>query len=418
MVHFWCKKSKFLAAVLGLFVSNAYAASTLPFLVITDIHLNTDKSTMQIMPNGYKPSNDLDLKTYQHLIGETSKAIKDKEITKPQFILLLGDLVGHEVAGQKVNRIEFVKQNQLSVFRTLKQSFPNTPIISVFGNNDAYDQNYGNYSYNDPKTDQTYSIYRAMQKVGFADGFLSSGNVCSNQHIYPCLIKDRENAKEGYAVIKLQQKLDLVILNSVMFSNERPLTEVSQSAIMSQLIFLKNTLEQAQSNDDKVMIAMHIPVGKNIYDGSYFWHEKITQLFLDTIRPYASLVIGILNGHTHMEEFKKVKLDDHVIGEYTTAGLSTSHGNLPSIKLFSLQKDKQWQLHDYQAYRFTENDKNQNISLSKLYSFDQRYCQSNAITGDCLSNITFKQIYPEITLQNPNYMNYKNKCTEKCFIVE
>ncbi|WP_192484286.1 MULTISPECIES: metallophosphoesterase [Cysteiniphilum] len=417
MRYFWSRHKIIFAATLSLIGIHAHAASSLPFLVITDIHLNKDKSPMQIMPSGYNPNNDLDLKTYQSLVKETSRAIKDNKITPPEFILLLGDLVGHEVKGQKINRIDFVEQNQLSVFRTLKHNFPDTPIINVFGNNDAYDQNYGNYSYSDDKTHQTYSVYHAMQKSGFNNGFLSSGALCNNQNVFPCLVKNQENKSGGYAVIKLKQKLELIVLNSVMFSTERALTEKAQHEIVKQLEFLKSTLKKAKDSHSEVVIAMHIPVGKNFYDGSYFWHEIITELFLDTIRPYAKTIIGILNGHTHMEEFKKIDLYGHIIGQYTTAGLSTSHGNLPSVKLFKLTQGDQWQLDSYQSYRFTQ-DKESNINIEKFYSFDQRYCQIHQSNSNCLRNITFEQIYPELTLKNPNYMHYKHTCSEQCFIIK
>ena len=106
--------------------------------------------------------------------------------------------------------------------------------------------------------------------------------------------------------------------------------------------YLKTTLQFAADNLMSVLIAMHIPLGNNVYDGSFFLEMEYQDMVLDTIAPHFDHIIGILVSHTHMEEFKILRLryDEGAIniGQYFTAGLSTSHGNSPSIKVFEMDK--------------------------------------------------------------------------------
>ena len=372
------------------------------FLTISDIHLNNNQShKMRLDPDRYNEENDMDLQSF----FEISHAIKDsigegKVIpVVPDFILHLGDMIGHRRTWE-TNRTKLVEENQQIVLSTLQDIFPRTPIVTVFGNNDGFEKDYGRFTY------KGMSPFNTAVQSGFKNGFLSDGEVCNGKlpSQYPCILS--QNEKEGFFTLKLQKNLILIALNSVALSPYYK--ERSPKTAKLQMKFLHKNLELAKANKMSVLIAMHIPVGKNVYDGTLFWKSSHRDKFLELIMEYQNQIMGLLVGHTHMEEFKIITTTkEKVIGEFFTAGLSTSHGNSPSIKLFELidQKDE-WSIHNYIAYQIHPGPQEAEPVISKYYDFRTAYCEnfprpSNIDT--CLNHIKFNQTRHRFTVNNPNF---------------
>ncbi len=390
-----------------------YANNKINFITITDIHLNINqKHVMKIDPSGYDRANDMDKMSFQKLATTVKQNIgPGKLIKKPNFVLYLGDSVGHEPIGTPYRK-QFVKKSQKQVFMTLQNMFPDTAIINLVGNNDSAKRDYGPFSY------QGVSPYKIAMDVGYKNGFLSSGTMCVNQTktkdlVFPCLIS--QNSQYGFFTIKLQKQLFLIGLNSVMFS---PRHHASSHAINTQLHYLIKQLKMAKERNVSVLLAMHIPVGNNVYRGKNFWKANYEKRFLATIKRYHKQVIGLLVAHTHMEEFKILHLAGNNIGEYFTAGLSTSHGNSPSIKLFTLEDNKgTWAISNYITYQI--HQRNSQLILSKYYDFVSTYCKRLKPIrniNNCLSKITFKIILPRYTVNNPN-LKYYDAMFPKSFIL-
>ena len=116
------------------------------FVTLSDIHLNTSQSnTMQINPDGFNPHNDMDDKSFNKLINSVTKTISKTSI-KPDFILYLGDIVGHQNSSEaSLDRSKFVIRNETAFFKKILKTNPNIPIINVFGNNDSSQVNYGDF---------------------------------------------------------------------------------------------------------------------------------------------------------------------------------------------------------------------------------------------------------------------------------
>ncbi|MDF1757273.1 MAG: metallophosphoesterase [Legionellaceae bacterium] len=367
------------------------AASIVPndnnnFLVIADIHLDIkSKRTMEINPTKAKSANDLDYTTFTSLLDSIGDNINDKNIKAPQFMIVLGDIQGHSRAFS--NLVE----NESVVFTSLKRKFKNTPIFYVFGNNDSLQANYGSFS--DKHQNSPYKV--AMQKAGWKNGFLSTGVLCG-QNQYPCI--DSENKNDGYYSAFITNKLRLIGLNSVLFSSKHSYSTSKSS--QEQLQWLYKELDIAKKNNDSVILAMHIPPGKNISHQEEFWNSKQQHYFLTILNQYQKNIIGILSAHTHFEEIKIVKHSSNTITPiYYTASLSTSHGNSPSFKTFSYQRLKNhWQLENYQTYNFSQ--KNKKLSINKLYDFQQYYSTSMI---NCLKNVSDKKIQTYFSAGNINF---------------
>lgn len=372
------------------------------FITISDIHLNNNQShIMRLDPARYNEDNDMDLQSFFEISHAIKHSIGEGKLIPvvPDFILHLGDMIGHRRTWES-NRTKLVEENQQIVLSTLQDIFPQTPIVTVFGNNDGFEKDYGRFTY------KGMSPFNTAVQYGFKNGFLSDGEVCNGKlhSQYPCILS--QNKIDGFFTLKLQKNLILIALNSVALSPYYK--ERSQKTAKLQMKFFHKHLELARVNKMSVLIAMHIPVGKNVYDGTLFWKSSHRDKFLELIMEYQNQIMGLLVGHTHMEEFKIITTtNEKVIGEFFTAGLSTSHGNSPSIKLFELidQKDE-WSIHNYIAYQIHPGPQEDEPVISKYYDFRAAYCESfprQANIDTCLSHIKFNQTRHRFTVNNPNF---------------
>lgn len=378
------------------------------FLSISDIHLNIEQAQiMQINPAGYNSNNDMDYYSFNKLmtaVKNTTAFMTDK----PYFVIYLGDMVGH--SDSSFNRIEYVKKNENVIFKRLLHDFPSTPIINIFGNNDSVESNYGDFQHDD------ISPFTIAESSGFKNGFLSTGLICGEvgkNNKFPCLLK--QFREEGYFSVLLKNNLMLVGLNSVMFS---PNHHEKKSDFEKQFQFLKSELQLARRKHIRVILAMHIPVGNNVYDGSSFWKSYPKAIFLKIVSEYRKEISAILVGHTHMEEFNLIKiLNEKTLGQYFTAGLSTSHGNSPSLKVFIMRNEKnKWYINDYMSYQFHGCE----TYFTKYYSFSNEYCKnsdSKKNINDCLYSVNFDDALQRYTVNNPNYLNYLVKAPSEFFIL-
>lgn len=401
---------KYLGLIILFFSFASYATiNSTNFLVLSDIHLDKKKSTpMQVNPSGYNWANDLDQATFTIMLGKVQVAIQNGTMQRPSFILLLGDIAGYDR-----NDIDDIYNDENFVFQQLNNAFPNTPIFLTFGNNDSLEKDYGTFYYA-PGINGVHSSYEIAKANGWADGFLSTGKNClSGQLTYPCLLD--EDKINGYFTAYIAPNMRLISLNSSVFAASKYNTALQEPAD-TQLAWLEQELRNATLMHDSVLITSHIPIGNNIYDDSLFWRSNDRDAFYTLLSRYKKNIIGILSGHTHLEELKVLQDNTHNnIGALIfTAGLSTSHGNAASIKSFYLsQNNQQWGISNYTTFYFKNDTTSfQNnlgdgtFSLHKLYDFDSYYCTNNQNISNivaCLVNVNVDKLHLYYTAGNPNY---------------
>jgi len=383
------------------------------FLVISDFHYNYELSRiMEIDPPGYNSDNDMDEVAFHQLTDAIKEYVIEKNLEQNlSFVIALVDVVGHHIYE---NREEIVKRNEEIIYSKLLEIFPNIPIINIFGNNDSFERNYGRFTHN------SMSPYQIAMQSGFKNGFLSTGLVCDENGVsstFPCI--SLQDEAHGYFTMKLQSDLLLIGLNTVMLSEEH--APNSTKYIEDQLEFLEYYLIEAHQTGMRVLIAAHIPFGRNVYDGTVFLDPLLDGKFLEVMKNHLDIVLGILVSHTHMEEFKIIR-DDGIaqIGQYFTAGLSTSHGNSPSFKIYLLENESTgWALQNYVTYQMHTNIDGQ-IEISEFYDFFSAYCESNNHNlkdiNLCLAHIGFNDTLPRYTVNNPNYSSYSAANPEAFYI--
>jgi len=178
-----------------------------------------------------------------------------------------------------------------------------------------------------------------------------------------------------------------------------------------QLKWLETQLSIAETKHESVLIAMHVPPGKNVYrswfgDRAAFWRDYFSEQFIDLLRKHPTVVIGVLAAHTHKDELKVVqKKGKPLAGIYLNAALSTSHGNAPSVRSYKLRYQyPSWNLVNYQTYYFTK-DASGVVALHSLYEFRTIYCRKGEETMTaCLANVTSAKMQRFFNAGNDKYL--------------
>jgi len=399
----------------------ALASPQMNFLVLTDLHYKKDQKTpMEIFPNNYKGhSNILDSVTFKKMLVQIKAAIGTM-IDKPNFILILGDLTGYESSATTIyNDIK-------DVLTEINSKFSPIPIILVFGNNDslsteyspvpflkrAYD--YGPFYATKPVNGahSTYEIAMKEGGISWRDGFLSTGADCSTSPItYPCLIN--KDTTYGYFTTYLAPNLRLIALNSSACDASK-YNHTPQHVANLEIAWLERELQKAAFLNDYVLIASHAPSGTNVFNGSSHWRNVNADAFHSLLYKYKNNIIGMLFGHTHMEELKVLKdtIGNAIGAEISTPALSTGHGNAPAVKTFYLSstqgrhKKQQWSISNYKTFGFYPNPKSSDgFSLKKFNDFVSRYCPANRQN---ISNIfqCLQYVTPSKVFDDNSYYNY------------
>lgn len=384
------------------------------FLVLTDVHLNQlSHHVMDFSPQKKMLSNDLDKTIFNHLIHHIKKAIKTGALKNPKFILYLGDIVSHTRSTQNI-----VLGSEAYFFKILSHEFPNTPILYTYGNIDSFTLDYGPFSSTFKNGDQKITpINIARLSAHWEGDFLSTGKKCNRLNDeYPCVLS--QNIYDGYYSAYVSRKLRIISLNSVMLSKLSIIK--NEKRINQQFQWLKNQLQEAQSQGESVILTMHIPPGKYIFNNEYFFDEKINSIFLEIIKNHQNSIVSILAAHTHFNEFKMLK-DIHsqknILPVHINGALSTAFGNGPSVNLFSYEKiNHQWHLTDREVWLFHKNLQH-DIRLKQIFSFKKTYCHAGELDlANCLNNLTLQQL--EKSFFDTNYTFFKKVNCPENFIVD
>lgn len=391
------------------------------FLVFSDMHLDIYPKTNPVVINPLETTNNknIDKASFDKLFN---KIVEENIPTKttPNFIISLGDVNAHNAS-----RYPGYKQKDLyTAFIKLDSVFPLTPKFNIFGNNDSPEKNYGLY------LDGEYSPYNTlMSEAGWKDGFLSSGVACeSNPSAYPCINKLSDSNKTyGYFTAYVQKDLKLIAMNSVLFSSSK--YTPSHVGADEELEWLNSELQNSVQKNENVLIAMHIPMGKGWLDE---YNEKFADV-MSNVKP--GLLIGILAGHSHVNELRVIRLVDakrktlDVVPMIMTPGIAPVEINAPGFRNFIFtKKNNRWAIQDIVTYSFQQKLPEDPISLVEYYKFDEAYCPGMDVTvSECLKNnlgYNSHSTYiksPASDLMNEHYtngnLNYKGDASAKSWII-
>lgn len=317
--------------------SETMLAATPPpyFIHLSDIHLD---SYSQNTYYGTDTGMDLWNITYQKLDSILGSA------TPPQFVVYTGDLPAHNTtqgatqsdcngeSGKTQTSAHLVNVKTLvgSIFALFKK-YPDIPFFYLPGNNDGLRCDYCSFD------DVQQGIFLTQMAQDSLPAIHADAN-CGNP---PCIVDSQISA--GYYSALAMPGLRLILLNSVIFGKKY----IERDSICQldagnrQMTWLRGQLASASKNGEKVYLAMHIPPGMDAHSGHPTWANISGQTpwlnqFLGMVDSNQSTISGILYGHTHMDELRRLyNLSQTQITEIAISapGISPVDGNNPGFKL-------------------------------------------------------------------------------------
>lgn len=371
----------------------AYAVVTekadIPFLSLADIHFDPFTACQNQVPcpliqalrqapasqwSGILAAQDKTAPAYRQDTGypllksalDAAKAVAAKEHV--QFVLVLGDFIGHDY--RKFYR-KYAQDNSYAGFQSfikktfeflnleLAQTFPNVSVYSVVGNNDSYNGDY----------------HSKIKGKFFADSAILWSSLIKNKQARADMQRDFPTA--GYYAVDVAPGLRLIVLNTVLFATKAKGEGVDQAAT-TEFTWLHNQLMAAAEKKQKVLLAMHIPAGIDVYASLQYrllrlielWQHEDTDRYEAELKMFSPVFAGIFAGHLHADWFQILTLsNENRVPVTGTPSISPIFGNNPGFKVY-VYSPKTQQVENFETYYYPIE---KNSSWGVEYSFDKIY---------------------------------------------
>jgi predicted phosphodiesterase len=337
------------------FAAVAAAEKDMRFLALADIHFDPFSACYALLPKPCpliiklqqadpktwssilavtKPVPLLHHDTDYYLLTDMLTTTKQAAAKQPvQFVLVLGDFLSHHFRRDyrkysldktKAGYQQFVKKTLEFLTYQLADTFPNTNIYMVVGNNDSYQDD-----------------YRVDPKGAF---FKDTGLVWSNLLSPPMRSAMRQQFKTaGYYALDVTNVpgLRLIVLNSVLFSTKAKEKNLAAAAT-AQLNWLHQQLMQVRAKKQKALIAMHIPMridaaiaGEHLATLRDLWQVQYTERFRMELQQFAPDIFAVFSGHLHIAWFEWLRFPlQPAIPMVGTIAVSPIYGNEPGFDIY------------------------------------------------------------------------------------
>jgi len=315
---------------------SGYKSKARPCKVISRLRTAPVSRWKAILAEADKTESAYQMDTNYPLLQINLNAAKKAVAKHPvNFVLVLGDSLSHKFRyhyrkytfdKSQDGFQNFVRKTLRFVNSELENTFPDTSVFMVVGNNDTYSRNYQSISGGAFFHDAA-SIWSTLIKNPTARATMR-----------------REFANTGYYAVDLpgSSKLRLIALNSVLFS-KKSVWRNAKAAAKRQLDWLGRQLKDAKAHNQKVIIALHIPTVVDVYATRYwrlftlmeFWRPEFIKRFKSELSEYYPQVASIFSGHLHYDWTQTLVVGDHkdipVIG---VPAISPIFGSDPGFKIY------------------------------------------------------------------------------------
>lgn len=269
----------------------------------------------------------------------------------PDWVLICGDLAAHVLPSANLTASAINTTTQKVI-----NAFPGIPIVVTPGNNDFYPR----YSVN-----TSISIWLEVLAT-----------------IWEPLFPD-ENAKAsflkgGYYSRKLFPNLEVISLNTILFSpNYQPYPPLD-SLPYEHLQWLESKLLENSQNNIKVYIVGHIPPGSIEYNNDLQWHTQYIQAYTDLVTKYYAIISGQFFGHTHHDDFRVQPIgnSENFLSYFIVPSVSPIQNTNPTFRMVMTDMTTYEPVDYVQFYTdlYTTKDLNWRVE----YDFDKVYNETSA----------------------------------------
>ncbi len=359
------------------------------FLFLSDVHVNAQSKTTAY-------GQDTGLELWAAFLAKVERILSGPNA--PGFIVYTGDLPAHYKCNGSCYLPPSVRGTHDSDLKVILNALNrisakyNKPIFYLPGNNDALAGDY--FSFSDSMHRTPLSLVRTGATF-FPNP--SMGGI-------PGMVSD-PHAALGFYSARPVKGLRLIALNTVIYNAwfEAVDGSTQKSDGNVQMSWLRAQLADAEASGEKVYLAMHVPPGTNAYDNTTMWTElnnnqNWQNTFLGLTTRYQGTIAGILYGHTHMDEVRR--LYDTTGARITEVaiscpGVTPQHKNNPGFKVVQYDATSK-ELMDFTTYFTTPTA---TVWGDSSYTFSKVYSSApGASIYDRLSSLSFSAV--------SNYMTY------------
>lgn len=359
------------------------------FLFLSDVHINTQSNTTAY-------GDDTGLQLWAAFLAKVESILAGPGA--PNFIVYTGDLPAHYRCGSTCYLPPSARTTHdsnitviLSGLNRLAAKYHKS-IFYLPGNNDALAGDY--YSFADSQQQTPLSLVH------------TSRNFFPNS-VYgqiPGMVSDPHAALGFYSAYPIKG-LRLIALNTVTYSDNFETVDgtTQKSDGNVQMSWLGAQLADAEAKNEKVYITMHIPPGMDAYGNTTMWtnlpkNQNWQNTFLKLTTRYKATIAGILYGHTHMDEVRR--LYDSTGTQITEVaiscpGVTPQHYNNPGFKVVQYDATSK-ELMDFTTYFTTPAATKWGDST---YTFSKVY-------GSAPGTSIFTRLSSLSLSAVDNYMNY------------
>ncbi|MCB9232742.1 MAG: metallophosphoesterase [Bacteroidia bacterium] len=367
------------------------------FLNLSDIHFNGFYDTTLVSQlygadaSGWKAifekssvtiadgKDDTNYPLFKSFMGAAKKSIP-----KPDFILISGDFIAHEYndldfikpfaarAGVKTDtwHASFIRKTMQFLAGEMGSYFPNVPVISSLGNNDAYCGDYHIQPGGDYLSDLVpiWGPLLPEDKGTFAESFPKAGYYALDAPFNPA-------------------KVRMIVLNTVLFSSS--FNQNNHDFFCTPGIFGENDedpgtemlnwatqeIENCAQKGQKAWLVFHIPPGNdpNSCSGKEFYLDTFNTQFLAFLTGHAGQVAASFAGHYHRDDFRVITQDRKAVDFIHIApAITTIYQNNPGFQVVHYDKGK-GTLTDYSTWYTNLDVPVENPVWSKEYRFSTSY---------------------------------------------
>ena len=363
------------------------------FLFLSDIHLDSFTNTTDY-------EDDTGMILWNAFLTKADAVIKKND---PDFIIYTGDLPSHIACCFAIPESMRIAHNKnmetiLSSLRDLATKNKKT-FLYLPGNNDGIAGDYASYA--DEKDSIPTDLVPEKNNPYPALNINKTGNKA------PVMVSNPA-PKLGYYSAKPIEGLRVISLNTVIHSaNYFNADGGSQYAdATQQMTWLANQLKEAKSIGEKAYIAMHIPPGINAYGyknnglNATNWKKSPApndwnNQFLSIVAQYSETITGILYGHTHMDELRRLyDASGKNITEIAIScpGVTPIHDNNPGFKLVSYDATSK-ELMDFTTYYTIPSSSvwgDASYSFNTNFGYDNNKTMYENLVADSLDSISKK----------------------------
>lgn len=359
------------------------------FLFLSDIHLNSTSDSTDY-------GSDTGMELWANFLHKTDSLLGCTNA--PSFAVYTGDLPAHYHCSPScyLPPADRSTHNQnltviLTGLRNLLQKHK-TPFFYLPGNNDGLAGDY--YSFADELQQTSFSL------IPDSTNPYPALNILSGNTKAPCIVSN-PHPTMGYYSARPINGLRLIAMNTVIYDpNFKPVDGTQQlNDGDTQMAWLSNQLADAKAKKEKVYIAMHIPPGMNAYSNIGMWvklpGQKVSWLnkFLSLTTKYQTTIAGILYGHTHMDELRRLyDPTGKIITEVAIScpGVTPQHKNNPGFKTVTYNAISK-ELMDFTTFYTTPSSTswgNNSYTFSSSFGSSSGKSIYQQLSGMTLTNIT------------------------------